>query len=267
MTITETELPQRGPLELRAVTETLDVDFPERRIRLVVMPYEQETVVAYRGRPVIEVCAPGAFEGIEKRHRLPRAFRDHDRRAVFGHASSLDGAHPHGLIADIEVSPTPLGDETLTLAQAGDLDASAGFNVMRGGEQWTSDRQRRRLTKLWLDHIALTADPAYPGAQVLDVREAETEMPISFNIQSAGISVPEMRMELPPERVSSTPVKDGILARVAEARARHSQMFSPEGYEEWILSPDEARARAVELRARHHEMFPPLSYEGYTPGS
>lgn len=237
MTMTDetTELPQRGPLEVRAVAETLDVDFPERRIRLIVMPYNQQAVVAYRGRPILETCQPGAFEGIEKRHRAPRAFRDHDRRAVFGHAAAFDGTDQRGLIADIEVSPTPLGDETLTLAQAGDLDASAGFNVLRDGERWTSDRQQRTLTKLWLDHIALTADPAYPGAHVLDVRHAEA-LDGGLLLDAGGpisLSAPEVRMELPAERLSLTPVKDGVLTTVAELRARSNQMFPPLSYEEY----------------------------------
>jgi len=48
-------------------------------------------------------------------------------------------------------------------------DASAGFLPMPGGEKWEG-RSLRRLSKLWLGHIAMTPDPAYESAQVLAVR-------------------------------------------------------------------------------------------------
>ena len=44
---------------------------------------------------------------------------------------------------------------------------------MPGGEEWSEDRSLRRITKAWLHHLALTADPAYDGARVLEVRRAD----------------------------------------------------------------------------------------------
>jgi phage head maturation protease len=66
---------------------------------------------------------------------------------------------------------TPLGEETLQLADEGILDASAGFLPMPGGMQWRN-QDEVRLTKVWLGHIAMTPDPAYEGARVLAVRSA-----------------------------------------------------------------------------------------------
>jgi len=62
-----------------------------------------------------------------------------------------------------------LATRRLELAADDVLDASAGFGVGPGGERWESAR-RRRLTNLFLGHIALVADPAYKSAKVLAVR-------------------------------------------------------------------------------------------------
>jgi phage head maturation protease len=61
----------------------------------------------------------------------------------------------------------------LALAADDCLDASAGFRVLPGGETWEG-RSRRRIVKAWLDHIALTPDPAYTDARVLAVRNGAT---------------------------------------------------------------------------------------------
>jgi hypothetical protein len=64
------------------------------------------------------------------------------------------------------------------------LDASAGFIPIerkdgRPGEEWP-EQDLRRLTWLWLDHIAMTPDPAYHDARTLSVRsEAVTEPDIT----------------------------------------------------------------------------------------
>ncbi len=47
---------------------------------------------------------------------------------------------------------------------------------MRGGEQWLEQRSRRRLTRCFLDHIALVPEGAYEG-RVLSVRAAEPAEP------------------------------------------------------------------------------------------
>jgi hypothetical protein len=49
----------RGDVEIRSV-ETVAVSFPKRIIEVIAMPYDRETVVAYRGRMVRESVAPGA---------------------------------------------------------------------------------------------------------------------------------------------------------------------------------------------------------------
>lgn len=193
MTVVEQSTPPE--LEYRSA-QPIDVSWPRRTIELIVMPYEQETTVLHRGRPVVEVCDRHAWDGIERRANRVRANRDHDVTRTVGRALAFHPSREVGLVAELRIAQTPLGDETLTLAADEILDASAGFLPMADGEVWES-RDRRRLTRCWLGHIALTPDPAYEGANVLDVRggAGHAEAP-------AG---------------TSTPVLDAILAaRLAE---------------------------------------------------
>jgi HK97 family phage prohead protease len=162
-----------GALRYRQARQ-LGVSFPDRTIELIVMPYDEETLVGHptEDRSIIEVCAPGAFNGIERRANRIRVNRDHDVARTVGRAVSFSPGRPEGLVAKIKIANTSLGDETLELAHDECLDASAGFLPLPGGETWET-RSRVRLTKCWLGHIAMTPEPAYGGAKVLAVRSAE----------------------------------------------------------------------------------------------
>jgi HK97 family phage prohead protease len=188
----------RRPLEYRRAG-TLEVRHPERTIELVAVPYDEETLVPWRGRMIRETVAPGAFAGVERRANRVKVNRAHEVEEVLGRALALHPERPEGLVAELRISRGPKGDEVLELASDGALDASVGFAPMPGGEQWAPDRSGRRITRAYLGHIALTADPAYDGARVLAVR-------------SSGLAVPA------PSPVA-TPNLDRILA---ERRARES---------------------------------------------
>ena len=159
-----------GELWIRSAQLT-DVRFRERIIDLVVMPYDEPTMVLRRGRLVKESVAPGSFDGIQRRADRVKVNRDHDVARCCGKAITFHPSREEGLVAELRMARTPLGDETLQLAEEGILDASAGFLPMPGGEEWRSEEEVR-LTRLWLGHIAMTPDPAYAGAQVLAVRSA-----------------------------------------------------------------------------------------------
>lgn len=159
-----------GQLEYRTATP-IGVSFPDRIIELVVMPYEQDAPVDYQGRLITEICSRGAFDGIERRANRVRVNRDHDITRTVGRAIAFHPSREDGLVAELRIAQTELGDETLTLADEQILDASAGFLPMPGGVNW-ENRSRRRLNKVWLGHIAMTPDPAYLGAGVLAVRAA-----------------------------------------------------------------------------------------------
>jgi len=166
-----------GELRIRQATQ-LGVDFPQRIIELVVAPYDTDALVDQPyGRLVFESIAPGAFTGVERRANRVRVNRDHLLQRTVGRALSLHPDRPEGLVAKVRIAKTELGDETLALADEDCLDASAAFLPMPGGETWNRQKDRVRLTKLWLGHIAMTPDPAYETANVLAVRSAPADAP------------------------------------------------------------------------------------------
>jgi len=167
----------RQPLRFRSAG-TMTVDYPERIIEMIAVPYDEETLVRNRGRMVRESIAPGAFAGVERRANRVKVNLAHDVEAVVGRALALHPERPEGLVAELRISRTPRGDDMLALAADGAIDASVGFAPMPGGEQWNGDRSACRITRAYLGHIALTGDPAYAGANVLAVRQASAPAPL-----------------------------------------------------------------------------------------
>lgn len=162
-------VPATGELELRQA-QVVQVDQTGRTIEVVVMPYEREAMVPHDGKIIREIVSRGSFDGIERRANRVRVNRDHDLARTIGRVAAFHPSREEGLVAEVRVARTPLGDETLTLAEEGILDASAGFLPMPGGVLWERSNTRRRLTRVWLGHIAMTPDPAYEDARVLAVR-------------------------------------------------------------------------------------------------
>ena len=184
----------------RRAAELVGVSFPERTIELVVMPYDTPIGVMYAGRPVQETIARGAFDGIQRRAKSRRPVPvnvDHEERvpSTIGKAVALHPNRPEGLVAEIRIARTPLGDDTLALAAEGDIGASAGFMPMEDGLEWRG-RDAYTVTRAYLKHIAMTPDPAYEDARVLAVRN---------------------RVELPDEPVA-TPNLDRIRAEILAER-------------------------------------------------
>lgn len=158
----------RAPIEFREAT-VADVNFAQRIAELVVVPYEEEALIEYRGEIWEESFLRGAFDGIEKRPNRIRANRDHDKTRTVGKAVNHWPSRDEGLVSEIRIAPTNLGDETLALLEEDMLSASAGFGV-RGSDQ-ILDRPKRIIKRAFLDHIAFVESPAYVGARVLAVRE------------------------------------------------------------------------------------------------
>ena len=125
----------------------------------------------------------GAYDGIERRANRIRVNRDHDVTRTVGRAVSFSPGRSEGLVAKLRIANTPLGDETLTLADDGVLDASAGYLPMPGGEKWLT-RSSVRILKAWLGHIALVPEPAYEGARVLSVRQKANGEPVGISEQA-----------------------------------------------------------------------------------
>jgi phage head maturation protease len=178
---------RHGPLEFRfkEYGEIVDVSFPERRIELIVMPYETETEITEPGgRSYTEVVARGAFDGVQRRLSEIKVYSDHQVGVdtTLGKTLALHPSRTEGLVADLQISKSR--QDVLIKAEEGLLGASAGFAVMAAsnghprGEEWRG-RGYRRLTRLWLGHIGLTPEPAYPGTMPLSVRNAEQEQSVT----------------------------------------------------------------------------------------
>jgi HK97 family phage prohead protease len=160
----------KEPVEIRSAT-LANVDFEDRIIQVVAVPYDQEAAVPYGGQMVVETVAPGAFDGIETRDEHVSANRDHNYERTFGKVLSYRSDDPAGLIANIYVSDTPLGNETLRLAADGVLKASVGMLVRRSDQ--VVKKGFRRIKRAFLDHVSLVPNPAYRGAGVLAVRQEQ----------------------------------------------------------------------------------------------
>lgn len=166
-----------GEVEHRAAKVDA-VSFPERTIDVIVIPYETPTIIDDGRRAFEEIVSRGAFGNVQQRAggRI-KVFRDHEGRLPVGYVKTLYPNRDEGLLAKLQISRTDDGEETLVLADDGVLDASAGFGLLRdkdgrvkhGAAVWET-RSRRRLNHLWLDHVAMVGNPAYPTANVLDVR-------------------------------------------------------------------------------------------------
>jgi HK97 family phage prohead protease len=176
MTDTADQLAPRAPLEFRlASAGVLDVRFAERIIETVVMPYDIDTsVLLNSGRWITESVAPGSFEGVERRANRIKVNRDHDIGRTVGRVVALHPSRSEGLVGELRIGRSALGDETLEYASDGILDCSAGFAPFPGGEQWLEQRSRRRITKAYLGHVALVPEPAYESANVLAVRSSSS---------------------------------------------------------------------------------------------
>jgi HK97 family phage prohead protease len=188
---------ERGPVEIRTATIEA-VAYPDRTIALVVVPYDEWTPVEVRGRVLEESFAPGAFGAIRNRARKFLVNMEHDPDRWVGSVLELDGANERGLRARVRIRRNPEGDQALDDAADGLLGASIGFAAAPADMTETGDR--RRIHKAYLDHIALTATPAYAGAEILEVRSTT---PV-----------------VTPANLSATPNLDRVRAELAEMNYR-----------------------------------------------
>jgi len=146
------------------------VDFVHRTIEVRVMPYNEEVEVEAGGKLVRERVDPGALKDIDPQSRRITVNRDHDYGRTIGRVTELR-EEPAGAVGVMKISNTPLGDETLQLADDRVLGASVAMAVARSGMEVRNGL--RRIFRIdMLDHVALLPNPAYAGAEVLDVREA-----------------------------------------------------------------------------------------------
>lgn len=180
-----------GMLERAYMLDNVDVDEAGRRVLVRAVPYGRASLVAdasdepARGRstrPYREGWELGVFKRAARApHRVPFVVGvagGHEARRAnpwsdVGRAASLD-ERDDGLYAELLVDRSPFGDATLAKIDSGQwrgISVGAVARTFRdegdphhGGVRWR--------TRADLDHILLTEQPAFPDAQVLEVREA-----------------------------------------------------------------------------------------------
>ena len=161
----------RAPIEHRyAGVKVGDVDFAQRLITVIAAPYDEPARVEYRSELWNELFIRGAFDSVTGSPHRVRVNRDHNKSRTVGKVTQFWPDRPEGLVAEVRMAKTPLGDETLALADDDCLSASVGFGVLASGQVLDRATMTRRITTAYLDHLAFVESPAYVGAQVLSVR-------------------------------------------------------------------------------------------------
>jgi len=157
------------------------VDFGQRIITILAVPYEQPTQVLFHQELYNEVFTRSAFNGIESQTRkipataaLEIPSPNHEGGRLVGRVISSDPYGDAGLVSEIKISRTAVGDETLELAADEALWPSIGFLVKNPKFDQEIDRYKktRRVNRAFLDHLAFVGQPAYEGAKVLAMRAA-----------------------------------------------------------------------------------------------
>lgn len=168
----------RAPVELRTAS-VADVNYAQRLVTAVVAPYEQPTIVMWKGETWQEWFARSAWDGIERRPNRVKVNRDHNKSRTVGKALKFFPSREEGLVAELRIAQTALGDETLALADEKCLGMSVGFAAPTEDQVINRRERTRRIDKAYLDHVSFVEDPAYPSAEVLDIRENEIIVPDS----------------------------------------------------------------------------------------
>jgi phage head maturation protease len=150
------------------------VNFAQRIIEFVAAPYDEEAVIMWRGEPWRELFLRGAWDGIEKRPNRVKVNREHDKTRTVGKITNFWPSRQEGLVGAARISQTPLGDETLALADDRVLGPSVGYAAPSRYVE-LNKRSRpglRRVKRAFMDHLSFVADPTWESAAVLSVRSA-----------------------------------------------------------------------------------------------
>lgn len=162
-----------------------DVNSRQRLIDLIVVPWDQEAEIAWRGEMWRESFQRGAFDGIQDHAGRVRVNREHVEGDTVGKAVSFDPFSELGLLSRVRIVNSPRGDETLALAEEDMISASVGAYTKLPSDVVVNRRAlTRRVKRAFLHHIGMVESPAYVGARVLAVRAeqsgltaAETPLP------------------------------------------------------------------------------------------
>lgn len=164
-----------GDIEIRS-------DGTGRTVHGILVPYNTPARVSDGGPSYQEMFAPGAFtRDIQARNGDFRAVKflyQHDHTEPIGRAVELseDAA---GFYGAFRVAKTSRGDEALELLREGVLDSfSIGFRAIDPAPGDPFDpREVVVRTKAALRETSLVTFPAYVGALVAGVRDAQENVP------------------------------------------------------------------------------------------
>jgi phage head maturation protease len=167
-----------GPILFRS-SSVVGVNYAQRLIEFVAAPYDEEAVVMWRGEPWRELFERGAWDGIEKRPNRVKVNREHDKSRTVGKIVNFWPSRDEGLVGQARIAMTPLGDETLALADDECLGASVGYAAP--GRYVDLDKRvrpgLRRVKRAFMDHLSFVSDPTWETAAVLAVRSATPPPP------------------------------------------------------------------------------------------
>ena len=169
----DADLRPHAPLEQRDDMGNVGaVDIKQRIVTVVAVPYEQAARVPFQGDVWEEIFQRGAFDNISTSPHRVRANRNHNKSQTVGKVVQFFPDRSEGLVADIRIAKTPLGDETLALAADDCLSSSIGFAALPEWQKLDRRNKIRRIENAYLDHISFVESPAYENADVIGVREA-----------------------------------------------------------------------------------------------
>ncbi len=156
-----------------------DVNFKDRTIDVIAVPWDEAADVEWRGQVWREVFERSSLdEAAREKVRIP-VNRQHNRADTVGRIISVDPkGHQRGALASVKVARTARGDETLQLASEGMLGASVGYFVRKMSDVLILRRDMtRRVQRAFLDHLSMVEDPAYKGAETVAVHDLWTPHP------------------------------------------------------------------------------------------
>ena len=96
----------------------------------------------------------------------------------------------------MRIAPTQLGDESLALAEDGDIHVSIGFIPDFAHDEWNDDRSAVTRHACTLLEISLVPFPAYEGADVLAVRSGVASIERVADVAADG-AAPASAMPTP----------------------------------------------------------------------
>lgn len=190
----------------RADATLKDVDFKQRIISVLAVPWEQEGEVFWRGEWWKEVFSRGAFKGLEDHAGRIPVNRQHLKGDTVGKVVQADTSDPQGLVLITRIAKTPRGDETLNLAAEDMIGASIGYRINNPSDvEINRQRMTRRVNRGFLDHLSYVESPTWESARVLSVRA-----------EPSGLTVAEA--PLPPTPKLDEFINDDVL-KWARSRA------------------------------------------------